>query len=124
MRARGSGDGVLRGGSEVNISARSRTFYPFIGVRADIYHGEVTLPRGVAAAVAKRARPLQGIAAALAAVQGDVLLAPRHPASAKKEKQDSERDRREFISRALCQLRHDDTRDETKRGSRLTQQLA
>lgn len=43
-------------------------------------HGEVALPRGMATAVTKRARPLQGVATALAAVQGDVLLAPRHPA--------------------------------------------
>lgn len=51
------------------------------GHRANIYHGEVALPRGMATAVTKRARPLQGVATALAAVQGDVLLAPRHPAS-------------------------------------------
>jgi len=44
--------------------------------KADIYHGEVALPRGVATTVTERARPLQGITAALAAVQGHMLLAP------------------------------------------------
>lgn len=43
-------------------------------------HGEVALPHGAAATVTERARPLQGVTAALAAVQGDVLLAPRHSA--------------------------------------------
>ena len=36
--------------------------------RADIYHGEVALPRGMATTVTKRAWPLQGVATALAAV--------------------------------------------------------
>lgn len=43
-------------------------------------HGEVALPHGVATTIAKWARPLQGVATALTAVQGDVLLAPRHSA--------------------------------------------
>lgn len=52
----------------------------FEGGGSNIYHSEVAFPRGVAATVTERARPLQGVAAALAAVQGDVLLTPRHSA--------------------------------------------
>lgn len=78
---------LIRGKSaEVNVksgefigSSRRRE-----GHRADIYHGEVALPHGVATTIAKWARPLQGVATALTAVQGDVLLAPRHPASAQR----------------------------------------
>lgn len=47
---------------------------------SDIYHGEIALPHGMATAVTERAWPFQGVTAALAAVQGDVLFAPRHPA--------------------------------------------
>lgn len=54
------------------------------GHRVDIYHSEITFPHGMATAVTKWARSLQGVATAFAAVQGNVLLAPRHPASAQR----------------------------------------
>lgn len=76
-------DDLMRGENEVEMEVGRPE--EFIGSSkeesgSNIYHGEVAFPRGVAAAVTERARPLQGVAAALAAVQGDVLLAPRHSA--------------------------------------------
>jgi len=71
---------------EVNGRSINREHLPILrGHRADIYHSEVTLPRGMTTTVAKRAWSFQGIAAAFTAIQRNVLLTPRYPASARKK---------------------------------------
>lgn len=69
----------------VNIKPIGRGHLSVLGGHsANIYHGEVALPHGAASTVAERARPLQGVATAFAAIQGNVFLAPRYSATARR----------------------------------------